>query len=96
MVTATGELDLAAGPQLRECLHNVINHGAKAVMLDINGVDFVDSTALGILVSAHKQLAELHRSLILVCSNEQTIRTLQLTALDRVFTIRGSIAEATD
>ena len=52
VITVSGEIDVATAPQLRECLHSVIAQGEATVVLDLLGVMFLDSTALGVLALA--------------------------------------------
>ena len=59
VITVSGEIDVATAPQLRECLHGVIADGEATVVLDLLGVTFLDSTALGVLVGALKRCREL-------------------------------------
>ena len=50
VIAVSGEIDVATAPQLRECLHRVIAQGESTIVLDLLGVTFLDSTALGVLV----------------------------------------------
>ena len=49
VIAVSGEIDVATAPQLRECLHRVIVQGDATIVLDLLGVTFLDSTALGVL-----------------------------------------------
>ena len=55
LIAVSGEIDVATAPQLRECLHRVVAQGEATVILDLLGVTFLDSTALGVLVGALKR-----------------------------------------
>ncbi|MBI2708436.1 MAG: STAS domain-containing protein [Actinobacteria bacterium] len=54
-VRIAGELDLASVPQLRTCLADLTQRGEKHLVLDLSGVTFCDSTALGLFVGAHRR-----------------------------------------
>ncbi len=88
-----GELDLATGRDLRERMLELCLSG-RSIVLDLANVTFADSTALGIMVAAHKQLARQDRSLVLA-NLQPGIRTLfAMTALDRFIPICESRQEA--
>ena len=70
MIAVTGEIDVATAPQLRECLHHVIAQGEATVVLDLLGVTFLDSTALGVLVGAFSGAASWAAS----CTSSSPIR----------------------
>ena len=55
----TGEIDIATAPSLRERLHSLLADGRHKLIIDLDDVGFLDSTALGVLVGAVKQ-ARLH------------------------------------
>ena len=61
VIAVSGEIDVATAPQLRECLHRVIAQGESTIVLDLLGVTFLDSTALGVLVGALKRCREAGR-----------------------------------
>ena len=56
-VTVAGELDLASVPQLRSALTDLIGRGEVRLVVDLGGVTFCDSTALGVFVGAHRRVA---------------------------------------
>jgi len=57
LVVAAGELDIAAAGDLRSRLRGAIDAGATRVLLDLAGVDFIDSTSVAAIVAAHRRLA---------------------------------------
>ena len=56
VVAAGGELDLYTVDRLRDKLGDVVERGARRVLVDLTGVSFMDSTALGVLVGSAKAL----------------------------------------
>ncbi|GAA4249774.1 STAS domain-containing protein [Dactylosporangium darangshiense] len=94
VVTASGELDVATAPELRAYLHRILDDGASTLVVDLSDVGFLDSTTLGVLISVHKRLAEDGGVVELVIPHARLLRIFQITGLDRVFTIRDSLAGA--
>ena len=95
VVSATGELDLMIAPELRRRLLEVLDGGVTDVIVDFSSVTFVDSTILGVLVGAQQRLDRVAHPLTVVCAREAVLKVLRLTALDRVFRIQPTLAEAT-
>jgi anti-sigma B factor antagonist len=83
-----GDLDLATAPALREALIEVLR-GCKSVVVDLEGVGFVDSAGIGILLGGLKRARSQGGELELVCTSRQVLRPLEIIGLDRVFTIHS-------
>jgi anti-sigma B factor antagonist len=89
VVVLAGELDLADAPSVSsQLLAAADNNGRVAV--DLHGVTFIDSTAIGALVGVQRTLKERGGSLILRRPSRAVARLLELTALDRLFVIEGT------
>ena len=86
LVVLRGDLDLATAPELRECLVKVIDEGER-VVIDLEAVGFLDSAGLGILVGGLKRARTKGGELELVCTGQDVLKPLEITGLDRVFTI---------
>jgi anti-sigma B factor antagonist len=79
VIAVTGEIDVATAPQLREALHGAIAQGQSTVVLDLLGVTFLDSTALG----------ELH----VVIADARIRKIFEITGLDKVFPLAHTLDE---
>ena len=90
-----GEVDVYTAPRLRERLVELVDGGARHVVVDLGRVDFLDSTGLGVLVGALKRLRAVNGSFGLVCSKEPLLKIFRITALDQVFPIFPSVENAT-
>jgi anti-sigma B factor antagonist len=95
VLAVTGEVDIRTAPQLRERISQLLTAGARRLVLDLEGVDFVDSTALSVMVGAHKQLAKQGGGLVLVCTREPVLRVLAVTGLSKVFEVHDSLQSVT-
>lgn len=91
-----GEVDVYTAPRLRERLVELVEQGAKHVVVDLSRVEFLDSTGLGVLVGALKRLRAVNGTLGLVCAHERLLKIFRITALDRVFALYDSVETATE
>jgi anti-sigma B factor antagonist len=70
----------------------VIDEGAR-IVIDMEAVEFLDSAGLAILVGGLKRARTAGGELELICSNGEVLKPLEITGLDRVFTIHdGRVA----
>jgi anti-sigma B factor antagonist len=93
LLVLRGELDIATSPQLRDELVRVIGDGRR-IVVDLEGLDFIDSVGLGILVSGLKRARSDGGDLELVCANRVILQPLELTGLDQTFTMHARREEA--
>jgi anti-sigma B factor antagonist len=88
-----GELDLASAPQLKWALADMLGAGVTQLVLDLSLVNFIDSTALGVLVGTHRSLAAGER-LAIACSHPDVLNIFELTGLDATFDIFSTFDDA--
>ncbi len=95
VVDVKGEIDVYTAPKLREKLIELVSEGSYDVVVNLEGVDFLDSTGLGVLVGALKRVKAHDGSLALVCTQDKILKIFKITGLTRVFPIHDSVEEAT-
>jgi anti-sigma B factor antagonist len=83
VIAVAGELDLYTTPQLVAELETLTPQGPE-IVLDLNEVSFVDSTALGAILLASRRLRQAGGTLALVCASPSTVKLLTLVGVDRV------------
>jgi anti-sigma B factor antagonist len=93
-VVVTGEIDVLTAPRLREQLVSLVEEGQRRIVVDLDGVEFIDSTGLGVLVGALKRAHAYNGELALVCNSVRIRKAFEITGLTRVFPMYGSILEA--
>src|ERR1700704_889092 len=76
-----GEVDVFTAPQLREALVGVIEEGGRDVVVDLQGVDFLDSTGLGVLVAGLKRVRQYGGDLSLGGTPGANLKILHITGL---------------
>ena len=81
-------------PELKHELLRVIEEGATLVVVDLTGTTFIDSTGLGVLIRGVERLRARDGQLAVVCVDHNLTKILEVTGLDRVFSIYPSRDEA--
>jgi anti-sigma B factor antagonist len=94
VVEVKGEIDVYTAPKLREKLIELVSEGSYNVVVNLEGVDFLDSTGLGVLVGALKRVKAHDGSLSLVCTQDKILKIFKITGLTKVFPIHPSVEEA--
>ena len=89
VVRLGGELDLYNADDVRTALTEAIAGGAARIVVDMTDVEFVDSTALGVLIEARSKLGQ--DGLLLAAPQAETRRTLQVSGLDRHLPVHDSV-----
>ncbi len=94
VISVSGEIDVYTAPTLRERLNDLVARGEYDLVVDMAGVDFLDSTGLGVLVGGLKRTRSHHGTLRLVCDQEKIIKVFRITGLTKVFPIYASLQDA--
>ncbi len=90
VVSVSGEVDLATAPGLRERLQALIAEGKARLVIDLDDVGFLDSTALGVLIGALRRARSAGGDVRLVASTPRVTKVLEITRLDQAFAIFDS------
>lgn len=93
-VVLHGEVDVYTAPSLKEKLVELIEDGCTNVVVDLEGVSFIDSSGLGVLVSALRRARERDGVVRVVCTRENILKIFRITGLDKVFPVFPDISEA--
>jgi anti-sigma B factor antagonist len=94
VVAVGGEIDVYTAPKLRDQITELVGAGAYNIVIDLEAVEFLDSTGLGVLVGGLKKVRAHDGSLELICSQERLLKIFRITGLAKVFTIHDSEASA--
>lgn len=89
-----GEIDVATAPRLREQLIKLVNEERFRIVVDLEDVDFIDSTGLGVLIGARKRVRAHDGDVKLICTEARIVKVFEITGLDQVFQIHASLADA--
>jgi anti-sigma B factor antagonist len=94
IVEVDGEIDVYTAPKLREALIELVQSGSYHIVVDMEQVDFLDSTGLGVLVGGLKRVRSHDGSMALVCTQERLLKIFRITGLTRVFEIHPDVDAA--
>ena len=94
VVAVRGQIDVSTAHHLRDRLTGFVDAGERHLIVDLDGVDFLDSTGLGVLVGGLKRVRESDGSLELVCNQERLLKIFRITGLDKIFVVHASVEAA--
>src|SRR5215212_839515 len=94
VVTVQGEIDLFTAPEFKARIHDAIEAGRDLVVVDLSATSFIDSSSLGVLISAHRRLKMRGGRLVVACDVPAVLSTFKITGLDSVLEMASSRADA--
>jgi anti-sigma B factor antagonist len=93
VITVVGEVDALTAPQLANSLNGQLAT-ARIVVIDLDGVQFIGSAGLAVLLKANELATQAQAQLRLVCNSRIVNRALDVTGLRECFTFSGTVADA--
>ncbi len=94
VIEVGGEIDVYTAPKLRERLVSLVEEGSYQLIVDMESVEFLDSTGLGVLVGGLKRVRAHEGWIDLVCTQSRILRIFRITGLNRVFSIYDTVPDA--
>lgn len=94
IVEVEGEVDVLTSPRLKSALAAVVDAGTSTVVVNLDRVDYMDSTALGVLVSAMKRIREKNGTIVLTGLNPHLAKIFEITGLRKVFDVYSTVEDA--
>jgi anti-sigma B factor antagonist len=94
IVAVGGEIDVYTAPKLRDKITELVADGIYDLIVDMEAVEFLDSTGLGVLVGGLKKVRAHDGSLQLVCTQDRLLKIFRITGLAKVFVIHDSAESA--
>jgi anti-sigma B factor antagonist len=95
VIVIAGEMDVYTTPQVKDTFLDLLEKGYHHLVVDLQRAEYLDSTALGVLVGTLKRARERGGELRLVAPPPKIRRLLEITRLIHVFSIDASEQEAT-
>lgn len=94
VVDVKGEVDVYTAPKLREKIVDLVTQGSHEIIVNLEGVEFLDSTGLGVLVGGLKRVKSHDGTMALVCTKPKILKVFSITGLSKVFPIFDTVQEA--
>jgi anti-sigma B factor antagonist len=89
-----GEVDVYTAPKLKSRLIDFVDEGKYKIVIDLQKVEFMDSSGLGVLVGGLKRVKSHDGAIALVCTHENILKIFRITGLVKVFPIYSTDEEA--
>jgi anti-sigma B factor antagonist len=93
-LSVRGEIHATTAPEFSERLNDAIATGKTGVILDLTGVEFIDSTGLSVLLNGLRRVTRVRGTMVLACANPTVLRLFEITTLDSTFEIFPTCDEA--
>jgi anti-sigma B factor antagonist len=90
IIAVGGEIDVYTAPKLRDKITELVANGVYDIIVDMEAVEFLDSTGLGVLVGGLKKVRAHDGSLQLICTQDRLLKIFRITGLAKVFVIHDS------
>ena len=94
VVDVGGEIDISTAPRLRDLLIELVSKNNYQLVVNMDKVEFLDSTGLGVLVGGLRRVRAHDGSLDLVCTRERILKIFRITGLTQVFGIHETVDQA--
>jgi anti-sigma B factor antagonist len=96
VLRVVGEIHATTAPQFSERLNAAISEGRTGVVLDLTGVEFIDSTGLSVLLNGLRRVTRVRGAMVIACANPTVLRLFEITKLDSTFDIVPDCDEAVE
>ncbi|MDT0328155.1 STAS domain-containing protein [Nocardiopsis lambiniae] len=94
IVAIQGELDIATTNDLQEHIRSAIDTHGPWLILDMSGLDFMDSSGLNVIINAYRTVREREGALALAALNERVTKVVRLVGLHRQVPVHQTVATA--
>ena len=90
----SGDLDVYTVGSLRDALATLIEQKTPKVVVDLDGVPFMDSSGLGALMGGVRRMREAGGDLAIACTREQHLKLFTITGFGEGVSIAPTVEEA--
>lgn len=91
IISLRGEIDAYTVTELKEAFGTIMKKEGQEVIVDLEEVTYMDSTGLGVFISALKSAKEHNSELKLVNIQDRVYRLFQITGLDEIMDVKAAI-----
>lgn len=86
-VYVSGEVDIYTAQQFKEKLYSIVDNSGSDLVIDCSGLNYIDSTGLGIFVGVLKKTKLAGRNIHLENIRDNIKKLFVITGLDKLFII---------
>ncbi len=83
-----GEIDIYTASDLKSTFHEMIENKKEPVEIDLQNLEYIDSTGLGVLIGALKRLREEDKQITLYHVRPNIQKLLNITGLNQIFVVK--------
>ena len=94
VIDVGGKIDISTAVRLRALLIDLVSKDNYQLIVNLDRVEFLDSTGLGVLLGGLKRVRAHDGSLDLVCTQERILKLFRTTGLAKVFGIHETVDRA--
>ncbi len=94
VLSLAGNLDSLTVPEVRPVIEKIVSSGMRKVALDLSGLEVIDSSGIGAIVSLFKRIRGMQGDVKIVGVRGQPREILRLLGLERAFDIVPTLEEA--
>ena len=92
VLTLSGEVDLSNSSMIRQCLKDELNKD-KSIIIDFTDLKYIDSSGMATLVEGLNQANAKGLKFFIAAANGAPLQVLELTRLNRVFTMVDAVSD---
>ena len=88
-VSLEGELDVSTADELKKCLHKLVDEKNIDIKLNLEDLDYIDSTGLGVMIGILKRLKIEGKEVYIEKPKNNVRKIFNITGLDKIFKLEG-------
>lgn len=88
-VTLIGELDVSSAEIFKKSLNELVDENSQNIKIDLDKLEYIDSTGLGVMVGVLKRLKVNGKGIYLNNPKSNVRKILEIAGLDKIFNVEG-------
>ena len=88
-ISVEGELDVSTADKLKEYLHNLADEKILDMKINLDTLDYIDSTGLGVMIGVLKKLKMDNKEIYILNPKSNVKKIFTITGLDKIFKVEG-------
>ena len=88
-VSLGGELDVSTADELKKELHKFVDEKNIDMRLNLENLDYIDSTGLGVIIGILKRLKIESKEVYIEKPKNNVRKIFSITGLDKIFKLEG-------